>query len=128
MGDHKSANARILYVGVALGFVALITAAAFYAPVAADILERWLVFVAASAFIFGYPIYDFWSYRQEMRFWVPICLMFICHFLFWVYCIRPHFRGDPRLLIGFVIMFVEYVVVSLVVKFVLRTGTGKITP
>ena len=20
-----------------------------------------------------------------MRFWVPICLMFICHFLFWVY-------------------------------------------
>ena len=122
MSLAKSAGARFLYVGAGLGIVVLVTAAAFYEPAVANVVTRWLVFVVASAFVFGYQIYDFWSYRQRPLFWILILLMFVCHVLFWLFYIRPHFRGDPKLLIGFFIVFVEYVIVSLVVKFVLKTG------
>lgn len=107
---------RSLYVGTALILVALIVVGAFYAPAATEIASRWVVFAAASAFVFGYQIFDFWNQRKKLRFWAPLVSMFLCHFLFWVHYVRPHFGGDPRLFVGFILIFLEYVIVSVILK------------
>ena len=86
-----------------------------------DFAFRWLAFAAVSLFVFGYQFHDFWIYRRKLRFWLPMMLLFMAHFEFWTHYVRPHFGGDPRWVAGGTITFVEYVVVTLSMKFILPT-------
>jgi hypothetical protein len=114
-----------LYIGIGLLFVCLVVIGAFYAPVASESVSRWFVFACVSGFVFGYQLHDFWRFRTTVRFWLALLLLFACHFALWVFYVHPHFGGDPRLFAGFLITFLEYVLVSIVMKLVLsRQLTG----
>jgi hypothetical protein len=114
-----------LYIGIGLLFVCLVVVGTLYAPTATEWVSRWLVFLGVSGFVFGYQIYDFWHYRAMARFWLPLLLLFACHFALWEFYVHPHFGGDPRLFAGFMITFAEYVFVSIVMKLILKPNGDK---
>lgn len=115
----KKLKGITLYIGIGLLFVFLIVIGAFYAPLVLESASHWLIFAAVSGFVFGYQLYDFWRFRARLRFWLALLLLFACHCVVWKYYVHPHFGGDPRLFAGGLITFLEYVLVSIVMKFVL---------
>jgi len=101
--------------------VVLTVLGTFYAARPTEFAFRWLTFACVSALVFGYQLHDFWIYKRKLRFWLPMMLLFVAHFLFWTRYVRPHFDGDPHWVAGGAITFVEYVVVTLSMKFILPT-------
>jgi hypothetical protein len=118
----KKLGGITLYTGIGLMFVCLVVIGAFYAPTVLESASHWLVFAGVSGFVFGYQLYDFWRFRATGRFWIALLLLFAGHFALWVFYVNPHFGGDPRLFAGFLITFLEYVLVSIVMKLVLPTN------
>jgi len=53
---------------------------------------------------------------------LALLLLFACHTAFWVFYVHPHFGGDPRLFVGFLVIFLEYVFVSFTTKWVLSAS------
>jgi hypothetical protein len=111
-----------MYLGIGLLFVCLVVIGAFHAPTALESASHWLVFAGVSGVVFGYQLRDFWRFRATGRFWITLLLLFACHFALWVFYVHPHFGGDPRLFAGFLITFLEYVLVSIAMKMVLSAN------
>jgi hypothetical protein len=119
MPPSKKLRDITLYIGIGLLFVCLVVIGAVFAPGPLESASHWLVFAVASGIIFGYQLNDFWRFRAMRRFWVALLLLFACHFALWVFYVHPHFGGDPKLFAGFLITFLEYVLVSIAMKLVL---------
>lgn len=113
-----------LYVGIGLLFVFLVVTGAFYTPKVLDSIFHWWMFAGVSVLVFGFQIRDYWHYKQEPRFWLPIAFMFICHFEFWVHYVHPRF-GSPRLLAAFSIFVIEYLIVSMLMRLILPVKPKK---
>jgi hypothetical protein len=125
MSLSKKLGGFSLSIGIGLLFVSLVVIGAFYAPMASKAVSRWFVFAGVSGFVFGYQLYDFWRFRTTVRFWLPLSLLFACHFLLWEFYVHPHFGGDPRLFTAFIVTFTEYIFVSTVMKLTLRPNAEK---
>ena len=112
------------YIGIGLTIVFLVVSGAFYAPKALDFTSHWLIFAVTSALVFGFQIQQYWQQVGKLRFWVPILLMFLAHFEFWVRYVIPTL-GSPRRGTAFVIFVGEYALVSVVMYVVLpKRETG----
>ena len=112
----KGLRDLILYIGIGCAIVGLVVLASFFFPRAAEFGARWIVFGGVTGFVFGYQLRDFWHRRYTLRFWLPFVGLFACHLALWMFFIHPHFGGDPRLGMGFVLTFAEYVIVSVTIR------------
>jgi hypothetical protein len=116
----KTVRDLAVYIGAGCLLVVLIVVCTMYLPSAMQFASRWVIFASVTAFVFGYQLRDFWRRRLTLRFWLPFAVLFSFHVALWVLYLHPHFGGDPRLVTGFAVTFVEYVLVSAAMRAALR--------
>ncbi len=82
--SNKQIRDQLLYLVIALGFVAATVAYALYVPPQSRPDVRWIGLTGATVVTFGYPLRWYRRSLAQLKFWVLFCTFLGIHLLAYV--------------------------------------------